>query len=147
MISENKIKHSLAVARKCREIALHQNSDTEFADAMFVMGLLHDIGYEFEPDSNHGHRSVEMIEAFIKHLDGCKDAIACHGLCFDNWSNYDEILNQADMSTSYDGTPTTIDKRLEGIREIWGENSIHYKHAIEVSNKLKTLAKKENAND
>lgn len=143
MISENKIKHCLGVARACRGLAISRNLPDDMADAMFIMGLLHDIGYEQEPDSNHGHRSFEMIENFMKYYKEANDAIMCHGLVTADmqWSIFDEVLNQADMIISHDGSHTTIADRLKGIRDHWGEDSIHYKHALEVAEKIKTLGK------
>lgn len=139
MISENKIKHSLGVARACREIARQKGLSEDFSDAMFVMGLLHDIGYEDEPNSSHGHKSSEMIRSFQGYIDECCDAINSHGLTFDNWLFYDEVLNLADMTTSYDGIKVSIEERLQGIEERHGSDSIHYKNAVEVANKLKEL--------
>ena len=139
MISENKIKHSLGVARECREIARQKGYSEDFSDAMFVMGLLHDIGYEDEANSSHGHKSSEMIRAFEGWIDKCCDAIDCHGLVFDNWEVYDEILNLADMTVSHEGVKISINERLKGIEERWGSSSVHYRHACEVADKLKEL--------
>ena len=141
MISENKIKHMLGVARKCRDLAINKNLPEDIVDAMFIMGLLHDIGYEYEPDSNHGHRSFEMILHFIKHHELANDAIMTHGLTTPNmtWSIFDEILNHADMTTSYNGEPVDITTRLNGIKQNWPETSVHYKHATEIAEKLQAL--------
>ena len=147
MISENKIKHCLGVARACRGLAISHNLPSDMVDAMFVMGLLHDIGYEQEPDSNHGNKSFEMIENFIKYQKEANEAIMCHGLVSTDmqWSIFDEILNQADMIIGHDGSHTTIADRLKGIRDHWGEDSIHYQHALNVVEKIKTTEKeKEN---
>ena len=139
MISENKIKHCLGVARACRKIARQKGLSEDFSDAMFVMGLLHDIGYEDEPNSSHGHKSTEMIKSFKGWFDECCDAIDCHGLAFDNWSFVDEVLNLADMTVAYDGSKTSVENRLKGIKNHWGSSSVHYRHAVEVANKLKEL--------
>lgn len=139
MISENKIKHCLGVARACREIAKQKGYSEDFSDAMFVMGLLHDIGYEDEPNSSHGHKSSEMIKSFEVHLQECCDAIDCHGLVFDNWVIYDEILNLADLTTSHEGNKISVLERLKRIEARWGSSSVHYRHAVEVVDKLKEL--------
>ena len=46
MISENKIKHILGVARRCKEIAKKQGLSEQEQNACYVMGFLHDIGYD-----------------------------------------------------------------------------------------------------
>lgn len=45
----NRMKHSLGVARKMKELALkRQPKNLKFAEEMYTLGLLHDIGYEFD---------------------------------------------------------------------------------------------------
>lgn len=139
MITEDRIKHSLGVARTCREIARQKGMTEKQSDAMFIMGLLHDIGYEDEPNSSHGHKSSEMIMSFKEYIDECCGAIACHGLAFDNWTVYDEVLNLADITTSHTGEKTICKDRLDNIADRYGNQSAHYKHAMEVVSKLKDL--------
>ena len=50
-ISERKLKHSLEVARECKNLANQIKKDEAFANAAFVMGFLHDIGYEICGDN------------------------------------------------------------------------------------------------
>lgn len=137
MISENKLKHMLGVARECRNLARQKNLSEDLCDAMFIMGLLHDVGYEDEEGSMHGSVSEELIRKFQKHIDNACDAISAHGLAFENWDVFDEVLNTADMTISHTGEKISIEERLEGIKERWGSNSVHYKHACDVADKLK----------
>lgn len=47
-IDENRINHMLEVGRMCYELARDIfDLPKEEAEQMFVMGILHDIGYEF----------------------------------------------------------------------------------------------------
>ena len=139
MISENKIKHSLGVARRCREIAVTLNMTEEEQDACFVMGLLHDIGYE-KCDrihtSIHPELSAEMIKNFIKHVDKLLPAIENHGHKYDNINIYDQLLNSADMTIGFDGNRCTVKERLDGIKHHKGKNSNHYKNALKQVNVL-----------
>lgn len=137
MISENKLKHMLGVARECRNLARQKNLSEDLCDAMFIMGLLHDVGYEDEEGSMHGSVSEEFIRSFQKYSEDCCNAIFCHGLLFDNWDMFDEILNRADMTISHTGDKITMEERLKGIEERWGSDSVHYKHACDVVKKLK----------
>lgn len=58
MITQNRWQHILGVARKCREYATKfRPDDSKFTEDMFVLGILHDMGYEFTND-NIGHASV-----------------------------------------------------------------------------------------
>ena len=47
MITEDRIKHCLSVARKCHVLAKNRYHDEDVARKAFVVGLLHDIGYNF----------------------------------------------------------------------------------------------------
>ena len=48
-MDEDRIKHSIAVARKMVEIAQSKNLSNDDIRACFLIGYNHDIGYEFEP--------------------------------------------------------------------------------------------------
>lgn len=53
-MDENRLKHSLSVARKMVEIAKSKNLNEEDIKNCFVIGYNHDIGYEFaENKFNH----------------------------------------------------------------------------------------------
>ena len=128
MISGNKLKHSIGVARACRQYGKDIHTDEEYCDALFVMGFLHDIGYEKSPDISHPSIGGSMIEAFLKHPE-MLEAIKYHGKKFENLSKVDTILNTADLTVSYNGKPCTAWERLEGIKKCYGKDSDHYKNA------------------
>lgn len=128
MISGNKLRHSLGVARACQQYAKDIGVDEEYCDALFVMGFLHDIGYEKSPDTNHPSVGGNMIDSFIKHPE-LLEAIKNHGKKFENLSQADTILNTADLTVSYNGKPCTVWERLDGIKERYGEDSEHYENA------------------
>ena len=53
MINNDRLNHSLAVARKMVEIGKEYNlNDSELQD-LFVLGFNHDIGYELGTNENH----------------------------------------------------------------------------------------------
>ena len=135
MISENKLRHSLGVARICQQYGRDRGLDEEYCDALFVMGFLHDIGYEKSPDTNHPSVSFDMISSFTKHPE-MLEAIRVHGKKYENLSVVDEILNMADLTVSYNGEPCTVWSRLEGIKEHCGVDSDHYKNAMLIVNAL-----------
>ena len=48
MISDDKIKHIIGVARLMKKYSEEKGFDNNYCLEMFTLGLLHDIGYEFE---------------------------------------------------------------------------------------------------
>lgn len=129
MISNNKLKHSLGVAKACRQYGEELHKSEEYCDALFVMGFLHDIGYEKSPDTNHPSVGGSMIESFIKHPE-MLEAIKNHGKKFKDLNTVDTILNMSDLTVSYNGKPCTVYERLDGIKECYGEDSEHFKNAM-----------------
>ena len=57
-ISDNRLRHSIGVARKAYQIAKDMGKDEDFCRKMFMLGYIHDIGYEFsKTQSEHSaHR-------------------------------------------------------------------------------------------
>lgn len=132
MISENKLKHSLGVARACVEEGKRLGLPEDDLDACFVMGLLHDIGYEKEGKiTEHPKRGYKMICNAINHMPEIIDAIYYHGRCDkDKMSVYDYILNYADMTVDHEGKTVSIDQRLTSIAERYSNSTDkHYAHA------------------
>ena len=132
MISDNKLKHSVEVARNCVKLGKEFGLSQSTLDALFVMGFLHDIGYEtLDKDhiTEHPQRSYEMITNFIQEINNALSAIKRHGRYYDNMSLFDYILNYSDLVTNHIGDNVTISDRLESIKQFHGENSEHYQHS------------------
>ena len=53
MIDEDRLKHSIAVARKMVEIGQNYNLNNQQLQELFVLGYNHDIGYEYGNNENH----------------------------------------------------------------------------------------------
>lgn len=53
MIDNDRLKHSYAVAKKMIEIGKEYKLSNFEIQELFVLGLNHDIGYEFGNNSNH----------------------------------------------------------------------------------------------
>lgn len=138
MITENRWKHILGVARKAKEFALKMKpNDEKYAEDMFLLGLLHDLGYEFS-ETGWGH---SIIGGEILKRSGYKywNEVANHGYS-ENVGITDElfILNCADMSIAVDGTNCTIAERLEDIGTRYGINSSAYHKAVLEIEKLQS---------
>lgn len=137
MITESRWKHILGVARKAKEIAAKfKPYDDKFVEDMFLLGVLHDFGYEFM-ENNAGHAAVG---GEILKRSGYKywQEVSNHGNeTIDNMSDELFILNCADMMTGPNGENFTFDERLEEIGGRFGKNSAPYQKCVVEVQKLK----------
>ena len=138
MISENRWKHILGVARKCKEYALKfKPEDSQFAEDMFLLGMLHDMGYEFN-QSNASHAAVGG-EILKRNNYRYWQEVALHGdETAQNMSDELFILNSADMSTGPNGEDFTFDDRLKEIAQRFGKQSQAYQKCVIEIEKLKS---------
>ena len=58
----DRLKHSIAVARKMVEIGKDNNLIEENIKDLFVLGFIHDIGYEFGNNSNHNLIGSDILK-------------------------------------------------------------------------------------
>ena len=135
MIDENRLSHSLAVARKMVEIGKRYNLNEEQLQELFTLGYNHDIDYEF--GNNESHR---IIGGSILKASNFKywQEVYYHGeITSEYHSMYLDILNQADMQIDKYGNDVGYEKRLEDIKAIYGEDSNIYKKAEILIDNLK----------
>lgn len=138
MITENKLKHMLGVARKCYRLALEYGKTEDEARSYWVMGLLHDIGYEFAEDPRdheevgyqilHTLGSPSLTRDFTWNL--IESAIRQHGnsnMQYEDVSLYLRILVEADFKISTDGKECTVEERMKEIGERYGTDSETYR--------------------
>lgn len=134
-ISQDRLKHSIGVARKMYEMSLQRGRNIEQARKMFVLGFVHDIGYEFSNEqSEHAN-----VGADIMKLCGFEyvNEILYHGKVQHDYSSEElYILNVADFLVGPDGSSVSAEKRLEGIKQRYGENAPQYIEAIKLAKKL-----------
>ena len=112
-------------------------NDTQYAEDMFLLGIMHDLGYEFM-ESNASHAAVggeilkrsgyQYSQEVALHADETVDDIT------------DElfILNCADMMTGPKGEDFTFDERLKEIAQRFGEDADAYKKCVIEVEKLKS---------
>lgn len=137
MISQNRLTHQLGVARRIVETAKQHGkySEKELME-LFLMGYLHDVGYEFVEDSSeHADAGGNVLKNIgFKYWR----EIANHGKPSCDYASPElDLLNSADMHTSPIGEPVSYEERLEGIREKYGADSLRYKNAASVIDDLK----------
>lgn len=135
-MDENRLKHSIAVARKMAEIAKSRKLSEEEIKNCFIIGYNHDVGYEFTMDGiNHNKIGGKILKnSDFKYWK----EIYYHGeINIEYKSVYLDILNQADMQIDRYGNDVGYDKRLEDIKNRYGENSTIYLKCFELINEIK----------
>ena len=138
MITQNRWQHILGVARKCREYAAKfRPDDSKFTEDMFVLGILHDMGYEFN-QSNSSHAAVGG-EILKRNDYRYWQEVSLHGNeKVDNMSDELFILNCADMSTGPNGEDFSFIERLEEIASRFGKDADAYKKCVIEVEKLRS---------
>lgn len=138
MISENRWQHILGVARKAKILAdkLKPNN-VQYAEDMFLLGIMHDLGYEFiESNASHAAIGSEILKR-----SGYQywQEVALHGdETVDDMTDELFILNCADMMTGPKGEDFTFDERLKEIAQRFGEDADAYKKCVIEVEKLKS---------
>lgn len=136
MLNENKIRHIVQVAQEARywlDKVLPENDGhrEEKLDAAFVMGLLHDIGYdkldEGDDPTKHAAISAEMARHFVDYADEIVKAIADHGHD-DCKSPFAYALNKADLTVDSHGRMVDMESRVKKIEENY-PGTTHARHA------------------
>lgn len=139
MITESRWQHILGVARKAKEIAeIMRPNDTKFAEDMFLLGMLHDFGYEFcELGPDHGPIGGEILRR-----SGYKywREVAEHSIP-EAFSFSDEIfiINCADMIVGPNGEKMTMEERIADIVKRYGKDS----PGVEKAKKMAELLQKD----
>lgn len=127
MMDQDRLNHSIAVARKMVEIGKKYNLDDEQLQELFLLGYNHDIGYEFGNNENH-----RIIGGNILKQNNYKywQEVYYHGEIGCEYSSlYLDILNKADMQIDKFGNDVGYVKRLEDIKNRYGKESNIYKKA------------------
>ena len=137
MISESRWRHILGVARKAKILAdkLKPNN-VQYAEDMFLLGIMHDLGYEFI-ESNASHAA---IGGKILKRSGYQywQEVTQHGdETVDDMTDELFILNCADMSTGPNGEDFTFDERLKEIVQRFGKDADAYKKCVVEVEKLR----------
>lgn len=138
MITQNRWQHILGVARKAKMLAEKlKTNDTQYAEDMFLLGIMHDLGYEFM-ESNASHAAVGG-EILKRNNYRYWQEVALHGdETLENMTDELFILNCADMMTGPNGEDFTFDERLEEIASRFGEDADAYKKCVIEVEKLKS---------
>lgn len=141
-MDENRLRHCRGVGLKASELgrALFGWSEEKCRE-MFVMGYLHDVGYQFAHDQAEHE---ELGGDLLRSLGFTYWAEIFHHGNPDSAYQSNELLalNLADMLTSKDGSATTIPARLEDIASRYGVESTQYVAAKKLAEVLVAQVKK-----
>lgn len=135
-ITINRLKHSKAVAIKMKELDT-ANPEKYPCDPneMFVLGMLHDVGYEFsEKPEQHANRGGEILRT-----QGYKywREVHYHGISQDEYNSPElRLLNYADITTGPSGENMTVQERINDIAVRYGKGSFQEKEAIRLAKTL-----------
>lgn len=135
MMDDDRLKHSIVVARKMVELGKKRNLSEEELHDLFLLGLVHDIGYEFGDGDTHNKVGSSILNNSTYKYS---KEVLYHGKNQDDYSSmYLDILNEADMSIDKYGNDVGYDARLEDIKSRYGEDSVAYKNSYQIVKKIK----------
>lgn len=145
-ISEDRLHRILGVARKAYKIAKDMGYNENFCRKMFMVGWIHDVGYEFaKQQDEHPHISSEMLYQLFSY--NCKDIYSADISVKTNQAIYYhskypaehiemniewKILTMADMTVDSKGNEVTVSQRLDDIKNRYGEHSNQYLTACDI---------------
>ena len=134
-MDNDRVKHSISVARRMVEIGKSYNLSNEELEELFVLGLNHDIGYEYGDNSNHAHIGGEILK---RNNYKYWREVYYHGVVQEEYSSlYLKILNTADMQVDKYGNVVGFEERLKDIKSRYGEESKTYCDAKILIEKLR----------
>jgi len=120
-------QHSLTVWKIMQQIALEKNWDKNYADAMFLLWYLHDIGKEFWYTINHAKEGGKILEKSGYHY---RKEVYYHGKVDIEYSSPElDLLNLADLQVLQNWKRVSAQERLEDIGNRYGFHSSVYEEA------------------
>ena len=135
-MDNDRLIHSYAVANKMVELGKEKNLLDEQLRELFLLGYLHDIGYQFGINENHNVIGGNLLKN--SNYKYWKE-VYYHGIPNSEYKSlYLDILNTADMMIDKYGNDVGFDKRLDDIKNRYGENSIQYKNCVKIINELRS---------
>ena len=135
-MDNDRLKHSYAVANKMVELGKEKGLTDEQLQELFLLGYVHDIGYQFGTNDNHNVIGGNMLkDNNYKYWQ----EVYYHGVPDSKYKSlYLDILNTADMMIDKYGNDVCFDKRLEDIKKRYGKDSIQYINCVKIINELRS---------
>jgi hypothetical protein len=129
--------HSVIVWEIMQKNTLEKTWDKEYANDMFILWYLHDIGKQFWYTSDHAEKWGEILRrSNYKYWQE-----VYYHWCVDlkYKSSELDLLNSADLQVLQDWTQVSVTQRLEDIKKRYWENSLEYKNSKELAKILNLL--------
>lgn len=120
--TQDRTLHSMSVAQIMYEIALRIECDVSYADEMFYLGWVHDIGYQFtDNDSDHANVGGDFLrEHGYKYWREVKN----HGNPESKYHSRElDLLNFANMHVNLKGDTVSYLEKLCDICDECGQSS------------------------
>ena len=135
-MNKDRLIHSYYVGKKMVEIGKEFNLDEDQLQELFVLGLNHDIGYEYTDNGiNHNKIGGDILK---KSNYKYYKEVYYHGDINASYSSlYLDILNMADMQIDKYGNDVGYDERLKDIESRYGHDSDVYNSCFEMISRLK----------
>lgn len=143
MTGEQKIiKRSLAIAKKMNELAkVKRPNDENYAEDMYLLGLLHDIGYRTNPERHEVCGGLQLMRQGYKYWE----VISNHGKPDSTFQSEElQLLNIADMAIDENGEEMPYDYIVRTIDEKYGASS---EQAINTHKIITQMEKSEEIDD
>ena len=122
----DRLKHSYGVAKKMYEIGVLLNLKVEELESLYILGLNHDVGYQFT-DNIYEHNKVGGDILKESEYIYWKEVYYHGEIKCEYESLFLDILNSADMQIDKYGNDVGYLGRLKDIEERYGYNSEVYK--------------------
>lgn len=119
-MTDDRLRHIRGVAEMAYRIAFNAGFGERQAQAMFVLGFVHDVGYGLAEPDRHAEVGGAVLAASGYDFAG---EVALHGVPSAELTTTLSILDLADFTVDGHGDPVTLDERLADIRERHGEGS------------------------
>ena len=137
-MDKDRILHSYGVANKMVEIGKLLKLDNNLLDDLFIIGINHDIGCEFDKNNHAVVGGNKLKEVGFKYYK----EVYYHGRIQDEYNSlYLDILNMADMMIDKYGNDVGYDKRLKDIESRYGNDNAIYKRCLELVDYLRNKYK------
>lgn len=110
-LTDARLKHMRGVAEMMYNLVIEAEGSEDYAREMFVLGMLHDLGYGFQD----GRRNHPQVVGDILRRCGYKywQEVYHHGNPETVYSSNElNLLDWADLCTSSDGEPCSIHERI-----------------------------------
>lgn len=129
--SNDRIQHCLVVAKQMYNKALKESGNEQYANEMFHLGLIHDIGYQFTENVTE-HAFIGGIALKNENYKYWEEVYEHGEPNVINPSKELLLLDWADMHTDAKGNIVSFNERINDIGTRYGFTSTQYKAAKEM---------------